>query len=199
MKTRPVVERLPIYLAAVLVSIATPLVQAGSGWSSGGMILNDKVRSDIEYARVIAVTPNIRTVQVSVPVRECREVSGYYVHTPQPSRQNTAPTVIAGGVIGGLVGNNIGSGSGRDAARIVGTLAGAAIASDIARERQQVTVTPTWVPGSTQCSTRQSLRTEERLDGYTVTYEHRGIQYTTSMREHPGTQIPVRVTVSPVL
>lgn len=173
------------YFTAIFLAIASTSLQANSG-------LN------IEYARVTSVTPNIRTVQTSVPIRECREIPGYYLYTQQSSNQNTAPTVIIGGIIGGLVGNNIGSGSGRDAARIVGALTGAAIANDIAQERQQVIVTPTWVPASTRCSTRQSIRTEERLDGYIVKYEYRGIQYTTSMQEHPGTQIPVRVTVSPI-
>ena len=182
-----------VLVSCLVIGVAmTSQAQAGSGWSPS-------VSGDVEYARVVSVTPQIRTVQVQVPIRECEEVAGYFVHTPQVSRQNIAPTVIAGGVIGGLVGNNVGSGSGRDAARIFGTLAGAAIASDIARERQQVTTSRTWVPGSTQCTTRNTFRTEERLDGYLVTYEYRGVHYTTHMREHPGTRLPVQVTVRPML
>lgn len=180
-----------VYCLVIGVAMTTQ-AQAGSGWSPS-------VSGEVEYARVVSVTPQFRTVQVQVPIRECEEVAGYFVHTPQVSRQNIAPTVIAGGVIGGLVGNNVGSGSGRDAARIFGTLAGAAIASDIARERQEVTTTRTWVPGSTQCTTRNTFRTEERLDGYSVTYEYRGIHYATHTREHPGTRIPVQVTVRPML
>jgi uncharacterized protein YcfJ len=184
-----------VFFASVAVGLGTiPQAQAGSGWSGNAM-----TSGEVEYARVVSVTPQIRTVQIQVPVRECEEVAGYFVHSPQVSRQNIAPTVIAGGVIGGLVGNNVGSGSGRDAARIFGTLAGAAIASDIARERQQVTTTRTWVPGSTQCTTRNSFRTEERLDGYSVTYEYRGVHYTTHTREHPGTRLPIQVTVRPML
>lgn len=154
----------------------------------------------IEYARVLSVTPRISVVRVHEPIQECRSLPGYYVTVPAQESRNSAPAVIAGGIVGGLAGNNIGSGSGRDAARIIGTLAGAAIANDISRQLDQSRPAQRrWVPDSTECSTRTTYRNEERVDGYTVVYEYRGTRYTTETREHPGSHLPVRVSVSPVL
>jgi uncharacterized protein YcfJ len=42
-----------------------------------------------------------------------------------------------------------------------------------------------------------TFREEERIQGYRVTYVYADREYVTTMASHPGTSIPVRVTVLP--
>lgn len=186
-------KALPITgLALMLAGLAQGVVQA-SNWGQVDIYPG----SGVDYARVVSVQPRIVQQQTAIPVQDCNETPGYRVIQQRDHRSSTAPTVIAGGVIGGLVGNNVGSGSGRDAARVVGTLAGAAIAHDIARSRQPA-ASQTWVPGQTHCQTRTTYRSDERVDGYIVTYEYRGRHYTTQMSEYPGSMIPIAVHAAPM-
>ena len=45
---------------------------------------------------------------------------------------------------------------------------------------------------------RQVVDTQNRLTGYRVNYEYRGQQYSTLMRENPGPNLQVRVSVEPM-
>ncbi|MCC5794815.1 MAG: hypothetical protein JJT85_08785 [Chromatiales bacterium] len=177
-------RRLPAGLALLA---AAPLATAAN------------VAGNIEFARVLDVQPMVRSVMVQVPVRECVEVPGQ-IRPVQSAQQGTVGATVAGGVIGGLVGNNFGGGSGNDAMRLFGTLVGAAVGNDLARQRQAAQPVY-WEQGApvTQCTTRQVSRTEERFDGYSVTYEFHGRRYTTVTREHPGELMPVHVSVQPAL
>lgn len=172
---------------------AAPLAMAEYGHPSN-------VAGNVEFARVLDVQPLMRTVTVQVPVRECVEVPGYAAPVQARAGQGTAGATIAGGVIGGLVGNNFGGGNGRDAMRILGAVVGAAVGNDLARERQaNRPASYTQVQPVTQCTTRQVSRAEERFDGYHVTYEFNGRRYSTQTREHPGSMMPVHVSVQPAL
>jgi len=180
-----------VLAAGALALGAAPLAQADYGYASN-------VAGNVEFARVLDVQPLMRTVMVQVPVRECVEVPGYSTPVQPRGGQGTAGTTIAGGVIGGLVGNNFGGGNGKDAMRILGAVVGAAVGNDIARERNAARpVSYTQVQPVTQCTTRQVSRQEERFDGYHVTYEFNGRRYSTQTREHPGSLIPVHVSVQP--
>ena len=48
----------------------------------------------------------------------------------------------------------------------------------------------------TSCRTVNDV--QQRLTGYQVAYEYRGQQFTTLMRENPGPNLQVRVSVDPV-
>jgi uncharacterized protein YcfJ len=165
----------------------------------------------IEYARVIDVEPLVRNVTIEVPVRECVETEAWEPgpsHYQQPyagghPRSTVVPTV-AGGVIGGVIGDRFGGGEGRDAMRLLGALVGAAIGHDAGQRRQyQYAAAPYAVasPGRaypvTECLTRYEPRTEQRVDGYRVTYEYHGREYVTHTTEEPGQRIPVEVDVRP--
>ena len=48
-----------------------------------------------------------------------------------------------------------------------------------------------------RCDVRYEREYEERIDGYRVTYEYNGREYTTRMPYDPGERIKVRVAVAP--
>ena len=47
-----------------------------------------------------------------------------------------------------------------------------------------------------RCEVRYEKRYEERVDGYRVTYEYHGREYTTRLPYDPGERIRVRVAVA---
>ena len=179
------------------------LAVAGTAAASPG-----KRGGGVDYARVVDVTPIVQRVQVQTPARECWQETQYQTvrhetrsYGPgQGGRVQTAGPTIAGGIIGGVVGRQFGSGSGRDAMTAVGALVGASLANQSAHnqargpayvsyEERPVTVE--------RCQTVTSTQFEERIEGYRVTYVYGGREYVTTTAQHPGTSIPVRVTVVP--
>lgn len=143
-------------------------------------------------ARVLEVDPIVRRVRVEVPREECWDE----VRTAYPERRHgeAAGPMILGGIIGGVIGSQVGSGRGRDAATVAGTLIGASIGHDTAARRasgppEEYTVE--------RCATRYETSYEERVEGYRVTYEYLGREYTTEMPYDPGDRIRVQVAVSP--
>ena len=130
----------------------------------------------------------------------------------------TTNSTIIGGLLGGAVGNQVGRGEGRRIATVAGALIGAAIGHDVGQQRQRDR------EGSyddrngnrygnryddryddrydrgrevERCQIRHEERFEERIDGYRVTYEYNGREYTTRMSYDPGKQVRVRVDVFP--
>lgn len=166
------------------------------------------IGDDYAYARVVHVEPVVHYVRVQTPQRRCYEDIEYYGddYDHQP-RRGTAGATIAGGLIGGLVGHQFGSGGGNDAATLVGTLVGSSIARDRAERRQDRRYDRTYGQRTygqsrgypvERCHVAYDAHEEERIDGYRVTYEYDGQEYTTRMQRHPGDQIRVRVAVTPV-
>jgi uncharacterized protein YcfJ len=163
--------------------------------------------SSIDYARVVDVTPIVQRIRVGTPARECWQETEYQTvrHETRsygPGRVQSAAPTIAGGIIGGVIGRQFGGGSGKDAMTAVGALVGASMGAQAAHnaayasgparvvyEERPVTVQ--------RCQTVTSYREEERIQGYRVTYVYAGREYETTMASHPGTSIPVRVTVVP--
>jgi uncharacterized protein YcfJ len=152
---------------------------------------------EFDYARVVSVDPITREVRREVPVRECwdetRAVRGY------DPRNGTAGGAILGGLLGGAVGNQIGRGDGRRAATVAGAIIGAAVGHDVAEQRRAADGR---VPGPREetverCETRYESQSEQRNDGYRVTYEYQGRTYQTRLPYDPGEKIRVRVAVSP--
>jgi uncharacterized protein YcfJ len=162
--------------------------------------------SGLDYARVVDVTPIVRHVRIATPAQECWQETQYQTvrhetrSYSQGGKVQTAAPTIAGGIIGGVIGRQFGGGGGRDAMTAVGALVGASMANQaahnqaygpaqVAYEERPVTVE--------RCQTTTSYREEERLEGYRVTYVYAGREYVTTTASHPGTSIPVRVSVVP--
>lgn len=148
---------------------------------------------DYDYARVINVEPLRRRVRISEPVRECWDEVAYESDGPFSSRH--VGSTLLGGLIGGVIGNQIGRGDGRQVARAAGAIIGGAIGNSASHNRQ----------GGYYGRERRVERCEvhyrdswdERVDGYRVTYEYAGREYTTRMPYDPGERLQIRVDVTP--
>lgn len=166
----------------------------------------DQYDDGYSYARVVHVEPLVRHVRVQTPHRQCYDEVEYHSYRAYDRGdggygRSTAGATIVGGLLGGLVGRQFGSGDGRDGATLVGTLVGSAIANDRAHRRnaQDYGYRHAETRGYPveRCRTSYATHEEERHDGYRVTYEYDGQEYTTHTRSHPGDSIRVRVAVTP--
>ncbi len=110
----------------------------------------------------------------------------------------TMATVL-GGIAGAVLGSKVGNGSGRYVGTAVGSMvggmAGRSIYDSSQRNRQAQTGTvrvcdPEPVNG-------RYYGSDERVDGYDVTYEYAGRTYRTRTSYNPGDRIRVRVSVTP--
>lgn len=142
------------------------------------------------YATVLHSKPVLRYVDVSVPREECWNEAVRH----REERDYTTGRTILGGLIGAAVGNQIGRGRGNDAATVVGGLAGAAIGANSARRDRYE---EDYVTHERRCRTVYETHTEERIDGYDVTYRYAGETYTTQLPYDPGKRMPVHVSVIP--
>lgn len=189
--------KLKLAVAGLLMGVAGAAAANPASRSSG-----------VDYARVVDVTPLVQRVRVATPARECWQETSYQTirHETRSygpgygGRPQSAAATLAGGIIGGVIGHQFGSGSGRDAMTAVGALVGASMGaqaahnqsygpSRVAYEERPVTVE--------RCQNTTSYREEERIEGYRVTYVYADREYVTTMASHPGTSIPVRVSVVP--
>jgi uncharacterized protein YcfJ len=147
-----------------------------------------------EYARVVHVEPIVRRVSVETPRRECWDETQYVESRPHISDPAVGGRTLLGGIIGGVIGHQFGSGSGRDAATIAGAVIGSGVGYDSARRAVGTTTEERVVQ---RCATRYERDYEERIDGYRVTYEYNGREFTTQMPYDPGATMRVRVAVAP--
>jgi uncharacterized protein YcfJ len=132
---------------------------------------------------VVRVTP--RFEQVNRPRQECRTE---YVQVPQ---QRSAGGSIIGGIAGALLGNQVGGGSGRVAATAAGAIGGAIVGDRVDNNG----TTGVQEQAVRQCRTVDSW--ESRNNGYEVTYDYRGRNYTSIMAQDPGQSVRLRVSVEP--
>ncbi len=146
-----------------------------------------------DYAKVVDVQPLYRTVTVSTPRQECWDepVTRY-----QAGAGNSYTSTIIGGIVGGVVGNQFGKGTGRDVATVAGALLGGSIGRDLGHRHQAGGQYYTDV--ERRCRTINDNYTEQRIEGYNVTYRYRGQTYTTRSDVDPGRRIKVRVDIVPV-
>ena len=185
----------PARAAAAAAALAFTLAAATAQADNWSRIHADQQATRYDYAEVIDARPIIRQVRVERPVRECwQDVETRRVHTRRGGNPGAA---LAGGVIGGVIGNQFGSGRGNDAATIVGALVGAAIGSDSGRRHRHGPAYATESYPVERCDTHIETTTEERVDGYDVTYVYNGQTLRTRMPNPPGERIRVRVSVAP--
>lgn len=173
-----------------------PLALAAGLLAAGTAAADRKHDTRYVYARVVDVDPIVRLVTVERPRRECWQET-VYESAPEPFGK--AGVTLAGAIVGGAVGRQFGSGSGRDAMTLIGTLAGAAVANERAERRADayrggaVRAVPV-----ERCRVVGERVTEERVDGYRVTYQYAGRRYTMRTLEPPPDRIRLQVDVRPV-
>jgi uncharacterized protein YcfJ len=147
-----------------------------------------------DYAPVVRTEPIVRQVRIETPRRECWDETRTVNSDPHISDPAVGGRTLLGGIIGGVIGHQFGSGSGRDAATIAGAAIGAGVGYDSARRVYGTRETSEVVQ---RCEVRYQDEYEERIDGYRVTYEYNGREYTTRLPYDPGSKIRVRVAVAP--
>jgi uncharacterized protein YcfJ len=185
-----------------------PRVSVRSGYGYG-----DQQAPAYDMARVVSVDP---IVEPSQPVNQqqcwsepapsyASQRSGYpntYRDPYAPRGQTTGGGAILGAIAGGVLGNSVGDGDGRKAATVIGAVLGGTIGNNIERNgryrndpyRNQAASYPQEVQ---RCRTVTSQVRDERVVGYRVGYEYAGRRYETMTDYHPGSEIRVRVDVSP--
>lgn len=175
--------------------------------------------NDYDYARVVRVDPIIgrggsRTTSQNCTYRRSDEVyaggndgysrDGYYDRDGAYRRDGGSETgrtmaTVLGGIAGAVLGSKVGNGSGRYVGTAVGSMvggmAGRSIYDNTQRNRQAQTGTvrvcdPEPVNG-------RYYGSDERVDGYDVTYEYAGRTYRTRTSYNPGDRMRVRVSVTP--
>jgi uncharacterized protein YcfJ len=185
------VARTLIVLAG-LFGVAGSALAAPPPWSNSRH--NRGSSPEFDYAPVTHVQPIVRQVRVETPRRECWDESRYVESRPHISDPQVGGRTLLGGIIGGVIGHQFGSGSGRDAATIAGTVIGAGVGYDSAAKRYPSGGREEVVQ---RCDVRYDDEYEERIEGYRVTYEYNGREYTTRLPYDPGERIRVRVAVAP--
>lgn len=144
----------------------------------------------VDRARVERVEPQYE--QITTPRQEC---TSQWVTEQRPVQTAGGyGGAIIGGVAGGVLGNQVGKGHGREAATAAGAVIGALAGDRIANSQPQQ-----YEQAQREVRTCRTVNdVQNQLTGYRVTYEYRGNQYVTMMREQPGQSLPVRVSVTPL-
>jgi uncharacterized protein YcfJ len=175
------------------LAIASLVLVVGSANASDYAYSKSRNSAVYDYARVLSVTPAIRYVTVTTPVKECWEdVERYSVRNHEPGRAGKA---LFGAIVGGVIGHQIGSGSGNDVATIAGSLIGASVAGNSHRGRGYST--SEYSRPVRRCETNYQSHQEERIDGYDVIYTYHGRKYATRTPFDPGKKLKIRVDVRP--
>lgn len=137
-----------------------------------------------DSARVVSVAAQVD--QVNHPRQECQ--TSYVQEQQRPSR-GVGGSII-GGLAGGLLGNQVGGGNGRTAATAVGAITGAIVGDRVENRDGSVVERPVQ-----QCHMVDHW--ESRNNGYAVTYEYHGRNYTSVMPYDPGDRVRLHVSLSP--
>jgi uncharacterized protein YcfJ len=166
-----------------------------------------------DVARVTQVAPIVERGR-PVQVRECTpapsasyasQTRDYRYQDPAPYGTRTSGTgAVIGAIAGGVLGNSVGDGDGRKAATVLGAVLGGAIGNGIERKNNQYAQGyPSRQAGyrgdpyGERCRVVTRQDADARVVGYRVNYEYAGRQYETITDHHPGSQLRVRVDVSP--
>ncbi len=146
-----------------------------------------------DFGRVVRVQPRVE--QIRVPRQECR-TDYVQAQVQQQPQGRSAGGSIVGGLAGALLGNQVGGGTGRVAATAAGAIAGAVIGDRVQNDGQAVNQQPvTQEQAVRQCRTVEAY--ESRTNGYDVTYDYRGRNYTTVLARDPGDRVRLHVSVEP--
>ncbi len=177
-----------LVLAGVL-GVTSVALAAPPPWSNSRH--NRSSAGEYDYAPVTHVEPIVRQVRIETPRRECYDDVRHVESRPP----EVAGRTLLGGIIGGVIGHQIGSGRGNDAATVAGAVIGAGVGYDSAKREYGSQTTREEVVR--RCDVSYDREYEERIEGYRVTYEYNGREYTTRLPYDPGERIKVRVAVAP--
>ena len=185
-----------------------PRVSVRSGYGYGG-----QQPPAYDMARVVSVDPIVEQAQPvarqqcwSEPAPSYAYQDRGYARDPRyaPRGQTTGGGALIGAIAGGVLGNSVGDGDGRKAATVIGAVLGGTIGNNIERNggyrndpyayRNQAASYPQEVQ---RCRTVTTQVRDERVVGYRVGYEYAGRRYETMTDYHPGSEIRVRVDVTP--
>lgn len=172
-----------------MVSAATAL---GIGLLAGCTQVS--AQTQYVYADVLESRPIYQSVSVSTPRQQCWHEQ---VAVREERRTSNTPVVVSS-IVGGALGNALGNNkSSQRVGTVVGAVLGHSVGRDIvaANSRSQ----PMQYQTVQRCETVNEYRHEERLTGYQVRYRYNGEDYTIQTDRDPGSQIRLRVQVSPVL
>lgn len=161
-----------------------------------------------DMARVVSVDPIVEPSQPvarqqcwSEPSPSYASQRGGYPNTyrdPYAARgQTTGGGALIGAIAGGVLGNSVGDGDGRKAATVIGAVLGGTIGNNIERNGRYRNQAASYPQQVQRCRTVTSQVRDERVVGYRVGYEYAGRRYETMTDYHPGSEIRVRVDVSP--
>ena len=176
------------------LAIASLVLVAGQAGAADYAYSKGRSHAVYDYAKVLRVTPVIRYVTVTTPVKECWDDVQYYTRTrPEPG---SAGRTLFGAIVGGVIGHQFGSGHGNDAATVAGSLIGAAVANS--GNRGPAYQTTEYSRPVRRCETNYQSHQEERIDGYDVIYTYNGRKYATRTPFDPGNKLKIRVDVTPV-
>lgn len=186
---------LPIRTLMLSALLLPPLAQAQSYGDPGPPDRGDNVRYD--YAQVLRADPVYERVVYTEPQEQCDDDSAYERIGSRRSSGGSAGGTILGAVVGGVLGNQVGKGDGRKAATVAGAVIGGAIGNRAGSgsgggDRYGDEIER---PG---CRTVAVEHEEHNLIGYDVEYRYKGDVYMSRLDRDPGSQVRVRVAVSPV-
>jgi uncharacterized protein YcfJ len=162
---------------------------AGCASNAAAGYRGDRERYFVD-ARVVHVEPLYRTVRVEQPRRECWDEE---VYVERPGYSSHTGTIL-GGIVGGVLGHELGGRSHHGLATAAGTVLGASVGRDLSHRRGG---REGYYSTRERCDVRHEYTSEERLDGYRVTYTYAGREHVTITDYDPGNRIRVRVAVAP--
>ena len=145
--------------------------------------------NDYEFAKVVDVQPIYENYQIPETRRVCENgnYNGNRSRTRHSQSQSNAGGAILGGIIGGLIGNRFGKGHGKRAATAAGVLVGSSIGSKAKPKGYYNHDNRSGYRNNRQqCYSQREFRTEQRLNGYNVSYDYNGRIYHTRLQDHPG-------------
>ncbi|WP_203594471.1 glycine zipper 2TM domain-containing protein [Wenzhouxiangella limi] len=140
---------------------------------------------------VVEVEPNYSVTRTPVDRTVCWDETSY--QRTADSRRSATPTVV-GAIIGGVIGNQFGGGNGKKAATVAGAALGGSIGRDAGRARQPGRYLPVT---EERCTVQRDYEERSVISGYRVSYLYEGQVHQTTMRDHPGDQMRVRVSITP--
>lgn len=161
-----------------------------------------------DMARVVSVDPIVEPGQ-PVSQQQCWSEPSSYAYQdrrdPRYARrsQTSGGGALLGAIAGGVLGNSVGDGDGRKAATVIGAVLGGTIGNNIERngsyrnDPYAYRGQPAGYRETQRCREVVTQVRDERVVGYRVGYEYAGRRYETVTDYHPGSEIRVRVDVSP--
>lgn len=146
-------------------------------------------------APVESVQPVVEIVTQRIPIETCREERVRVIERGS-NRSSAVPTLV-GGLVGGTIGRVVGQNSSkRGLITGVGAVVGATVANNNAEARRP---DHEYYDTEEVCSVEYELREHERVNGYRVSYRFGDNIYTTRTETEPGTTLPVRIKLDPLL